>query len=166
MATAEERELELSRIYNRDGCVKASVVVEEASKKRNPLHNEFEWDDQKAAHEHRLSTARRIIRVTPIKADDSPVKQRFVHVKPEPIEGPTAATMEREGYYKPVAVVARNESEYQRALMELLNQVRSIEQTINQLKRAAGKEPQLLPTLMDAMQIAKDTVRAMMHNAA
>lgn len=166
MASQQEKEHELKRIYERDGEVRPSVVVKEAKSRKNPLHNEFEWDDQKAAHQHRLSTARRIIRVTVYRQDDSPAKQRFVHVRPQAIDGPTAATREREGVYKPAKVVASNPGEYERALQEMMRHLRAIERSITELRAAAGEDPQLMPTLQDAMKVAKDTVRLMLNSAA
>jgi hypothetical protein len=37
-------------------------VVTAASEPTNPLHSLFEWDNRKAAHQHRLDTARELIR--------------------------------------------------------------------------------------------------------
>ena len=44
-----------------NGELTAEDVVSEAKKKRSPLHKDFEWDDTKAAHKHRLQTARVLI---------------------------------------------------------------------------------------------------------
>ena len=55
------KEIEKLRKEN-DGRVAAEDVVEAAKAKRNPLHNDFEWDDKVAAQEQRLATARYIMR--------------------------------------------------------------------------------------------------------
>jgi len=39
----------------------AENLLAEASKPSNPAHKHFEWDDAKAAHQHRLDQARRFI---------------------------------------------------------------------------------------------------------
>jgi hypothetical protein len=41
-----------------DGSATAELLVAKAKAKANPLHNEFQWDDQLAAHQHRLWRAR------------------------------------------------------------------------------------------------------------
>lgn len=38
------------------------LLVKESRSKDAPLHQDFEWDDRKAAHEHRIGTAGKIIR--------------------------------------------------------------------------------------------------------
>lgn len=49
---------ELKRLQNLHGTVTPELIVREAEKKRSPLHNIFEWDDEKAAYNHRLQQAR------------------------------------------------------------------------------------------------------------
>jgi hypothetical protein len=44
------------------GSASAENVVAAAKSKRNALHPEFEWDNETAAHEHRLSQARELMR--------------------------------------------------------------------------------------------------------
>lgn len=165
MATREQRSAVLKKIYERDGGVRASVVVEEARPKRSPIHDEFEWDDAKAAHQYRLSTARRMIQVTPIKVDSFHPSQRLVNVPPVVVEGPTAVTNEREGIYKPVIRVAENRNEYERALAQLSSQLHAIDRTISELKAAAGEPVDLLPQLTDALKVAKQTLRMMRQSA-
>lgn len=45
-----------------EGTVTREKIVELAAKKSHPLHPFFEWDDTKAAHEHRLERAYQLIR--------------------------------------------------------------------------------------------------------
>jgi len=164
MADQQTKMAELKRIYARDNKVKASTVLKESTPKKAPLHDEFEWRDEVAAHAHRLQTARRIIRTTPIVIKG--VRQQLVHVPVTPIEGPTAATNDPEGAYKPVSVIAESEADYEAALRQLMTQVRSIEATIATLKAASkGHELELLPQLKDAIGIAKSTIRLMMRAA-
>lgn len=44
------------------GKLQAEDVVTEAQRKESPLHRHFEWSNSKAAHQHRLSQARLLIR--------------------------------------------------------------------------------------------------------
>ena len=53
---------ELERIRKKEGCLVPAVVVDAASKPRNPLHKEFEWDDGEAAIQYRLEQARKMLR--------------------------------------------------------------------------------------------------------
>lgn len=46
----------------REGTITPDAVVEDARNVASPLHDLFEWDDSKAAHEYRLDQARAIIR--------------------------------------------------------------------------------------------------------
>lgn len=43
------------------GTVTADALVEAAQDPAHPMHDHFEWDDAKAAHAHRLQTARGIL---------------------------------------------------------------------------------------------------------
>lgn len=56
-AEVAHEQIELIRKKN-DGSVTADLVVKEAKKKSNPIHECFEWDDTVAAENFRLSTAR------------------------------------------------------------------------------------------------------------
>ena len=71
----------LEGIRNRFGEVTPELVLKEARHKDSVIHNDFQWDDEKAATLYRLDTARRIIRnlrvVSEGEVTDEPV---FVHV--------------------------------------------------------------------------------------
>lgn len=160
MAKAEVRRQELARIYKRDGSVRASVLVKESKPKSAPLHDEFEWDDRLAASEYRLIQGRRIIRTT-VYRDAAGVESRFVNVPSRVVYDPTAQETEREGYYKPIPVVAKCPSEYEAALKQIMRQRAAMEETIRALHRAAkkeGKEVNLVSQLADAMDVVKRTL--------
>lgn len=59
-ASAIGRRLETIRKQHGD-VLKPEHVVADAKAEASPLHAYFEWDNSKAAHEHRLAQARRII---------------------------------------------------------------------------------------------------------
>jgi len=50
------------RKLERNGTLTPEAVVDDAKDPSSPLHAEFEWDDAKAAVEHRMQRARAIIR--------------------------------------------------------------------------------------------------------
>ena len=53
---------ELERIREKHGTLTPENVVKESRRKTAALHDEFEWDDAVAAHEHRKERARVIMR--------------------------------------------------------------------------------------------------------
>jgi len=55
-----------------DGSITADGVVEEAEKEESPIHEEFEWSDSIAAHEHRKYTARTMIRSLHVVREEAP----------------------------------------------------------------------------------------------
>ncbi len=57
------QEIELIRSRSDDGAINPADVVQFAKNPKTALHSQFIWDDSKAAHEHRLDQARRILRV-------------------------------------------------------------------------------------------------------
>lgn len=81
---------EISRIRDDRGLFfTPSDIVEEASPDDAILHPEFEWDDEKAAHEYRKDQARHLIdHVVVVKVDTEPQDfvRAFVSIRTE--EGP------------------------------------------------------------------------------
>jgi len=71
----------LEKIRNEFGEVTPELVLDVAKDKNCSIHDDFQWDDEKAATLYRLDTARRIIRnlrvVSEGEVTDEPV---FVHV--------------------------------------------------------------------------------------
>lgn len=60
---AEVASQELDRIREANGGeLLPADIVKEAAKKRNPLHNEFDWDDKSAANKFREERARGLVR--------------------------------------------------------------------------------------------------------
>lgn len=58
---------EITRIFHTHGESKPHVIVDEARPITSPLHPYFEWNDQKAAEEHRIDQARYILRCIQIE---------------------------------------------------------------------------------------------------
>lgn len=87
-AKVAHKEIETLRAKN-DGSISADQVVSAAAKKRNPIHLCFEWDDQKAAHEHRLQTAREMLRSFVFVREDIQTDrpQRVYEVVRQPQQG-------------------------------------------------------------------------------
>lgn len=86
---ADRKRAELERIRKANGGVlRPADVVHAAKAKSSPLHDYFEWDDGKAAHQHRLEQARLLIRCTVelVGEDEKPVKM-YVSLQSRRAEG-------------------------------------------------------------------------------
>ena len=66
MATAREL---LSALYEREGELTPTLVVEEARPETSPLHQYFEWNDDVAAEQYRRVQASHLIRSVKITFD-------------------------------------------------------------------------------------------------
>lgn len=81
---------ELERIRKEGGGIlRPPAVVEAARDPKNPLHDEFQWDDTEAAHQYRLWQARElIVKVRVVLSDSAPgAIQAFVSLASDRQEG-------------------------------------------------------------------------------
>jgi hypothetical protein len=108
--------------------LQAEDLLDQAENDNNcPVRDEFEWDDQTAAHQHRLETARSILRslkrVYIVKdGKGKPVEEReirvWVHVRP---------TEEDDGGYVRSDAVLKDRDVMLRVLQEALRELRSFQ---------------------------------------
>lgn len=72
---------EVQRLMNERGGLSAHVVLDEARKKRSPLHDHFEWDNDIAAEKFRLEQAKYLLRavVVEVEVDNKPTFIRAFH---------------------------------------------------------------------------------------
>ena len=124
----------VSDLYQQNGGqVKASDLVMAAKPKTSPIHDAFEWDNNKAGHEYRLWQARQWIRQVKVSVDDAPV--RLVHV-------PIRTVGSSEGYYRPVSVIQHDE--FQAAMQETVSKLEAAQVAYEELKSVQpknGKKP-------------------------
>ncbi len=107
------------------GLLSPEVVIDKAANEDNPLHSSFEWDDNKAAHQHRLDQARRLVRVyVEVLAPDTEPVNVFVSLKDD---------RHAEGGYRELGDVLRNKT-----LREIL-----LSQALEELERWRIKYQQL-----------------------
>lgn len=59
-----DSEFGLKLVYEKHGKLTPDFVLQEAADPSHPLHKLFEWDNQRAAHEHRLHQAYQLIRAS------------------------------------------------------------------------------------------------------
>lgn len=122
---------EIQKIYDDNGEVTPSLVLKKAKLKRNPMHDLFEWDDTVAGHEYRLYQSRNYIRQVKVIYEEQ--EQKLVHVTCE-------GNIRKEGKYKPIKSVVRNQSEFERAMSEALSRCRSAERAVKDLQEAVDDE--------------------------
>jgi len=79
---------EVERICAKNGGIATpDAVVAAAKSVRNPLHEEFEWDNAVAAHEHRLNQARSMLRSIKVIREELPDRPHRVY---EVVRGPSS----------------------------------------------------------------------------
>ena len=133
----------INEIYQRDGEVKPSTLLEEARSESSPIHNAFEWDNTKAGHEFRLIQARTWIRKVRIIIEDR--VERLVHV-PRIVFEDVDYQDSNEGYYKPISIVVQEQDEFKAALNSAKASLNSARSAYEDLKRAAREsKPASLP---------------------
>lgn len=124
-AAIEQR---LQEIADRDGHLTADAVIEDAQHPESPLHDQFEWDDAKAAMEARRETARRLIRSVKV------VVRTETHTiaVPRYVRSPDAP--EREQSYSESASLR---SDYDRAMASFAYEVERAEAAIRRAQNVA-----------------------------
>lgn len=125
---------EITRIYQRDGHVKPSIVVQEAQPKDSLLHGYFEWNNKEAANQHRLWQARHLIRVARIVNEDGQQEQ-LAHVPVVKNEDDS-----REGEYKSPSAIVQSVDEYERAMSMAAAKLHGAKRAVQELEAAAGRK--------------------------
>ena len=162
--SADEAAKELDRVYGKHGKITAPILVEESKPKAAVLHNAFEWNDKKAAHQYRLLQGRNIVRcVVAVDEERQESTPAYVHVR---VADESRDPKSREGEYHPVSVVVENVDMFQLALAELEQKVSAAVRAVDGLKRAAekGADPDKLARValaVTALQTAASAVQAL-----
>ena len=110
------------------GVLHASDVVRAARDKRSLLHSRFEWDNNKAAEEHRLWQARQLIAVTVqfVEQTQPPtVAKVFISLMEDRHNG---------GGYRPLELVMASEHGRQSLLEDALNEMRRFQKKYSDLR--------------------------------
>lgn len=72
----------LDAILQRDGVLRLETIVNDAKDPSHSLHSFFEWNDEKAAHKHRLQQARAMVSATKFVAHlHQAASEKVVHVQ-------------------------------------------------------------------------------------
>jgi hypothetical protein len=135
--TSEEKRAILEEIArDHDGLLVPADVVEVASDPEHPLHGEFEWDNDKAAHEHRLWQARVLIHGVRVEIEvhERAVKSVFYVQDPRKPEG---------GGYLAVPRVQTDRELAERVVAGELSRATSAIARAREVSRSLGLESEL-----------------------
>jgi hypothetical protein len=118
---------ELLRIREDRGDITPEIVVEEAASPDSPIHAAFEWDNAAAAHEHRLSQARHLVKSVRLVVDDAKnTIPAFVHV-----------VVNDQRSYQPIELVVQNRTLLESATEQLVGKLDAARQAVEDVQRAA-----------------------------
>lgn len=113
--------MELERIYQDTGKLEPKDIVEASKPEKAPLHDCFEWDDEKAAAKYREHQAQKIIQAVAYVQDIN---------EPEPIR----AFVSVQNEYKPISVVLASVDMSSELLANALRELRTFELKYRQLQ--------------------------------
>lgn len=119
-------------LYDRNGKVSPSELVEAARPKNSPAHDGFEWDNKKAGDEYRLYQARNWCRKIVIRVESAAEPERLVHV-PRIVQDDDV----REGEYQALSVLIERPDEFERALGQASSKVAAAKRALDELYTAA-----------------------------
>ncbi len=136
-ASADVAHKEMERIRKQHGALTAPFLLDEAREKDNPLHEEFTWDNRKAAEQFRLGEARTLIRaIITVESADAPECNSYTLVS-----GDAAETTD----YKPSEVVVQSPDMFADAIGRLSGELESARKSVRdleQLAHATGRDPE------------------------
>lgn len=149
---------ELERIRKQHGAVTPESVVAEARPEDAPLHPTFEWDNGVAGEKYRLIQARTLIRAVQVVTDDEKPTTVYTYVPPPQPAG--------SGEYHPTATIAQQVDRYALALSDAMRFLRSAQDRVDELKRAAGGQPDKVAAITLAAQALTTAEQAIKSLAA
>ena len=126
MEAQEAIQKELDQL-TRDGVLMPEDVVRFAKNPKTALHQQFEWDDSAAAHQHRLEQARAVIRT-------------YVIVEPshssEPVRALVSLTQDRRagGGYRTIKSVLSDQELYAQLLADALNELSAMQRKYSRIR--------------------------------
>lgn len=104
----------------------AETLLEANSSENAPLHNEFEWDDSKAAHSYRLQQARHIINCLVIVPEGQTTNttsvRAFFNIE------------ENSPKYESVNAILQNEDKHQKLLNRAFSELRAFQKKYSTLE--------------------------------
>lgn len=131
---------ELAAIYHQRGALSPTLVVDAARPVDHPLHNRFEWDDNKAGEGFRLTQAARLIRSVRVTYRENEQTGEISRVR----AFVSTAQNDRPSAYLPIEEVAPDPFIHQLVLRDFQRQILALKrqfghlQEYEQMMRAHG----------------------------
>lgn len=147
MSAMRIRARALKELEDRYGKITAEKLVEAARDRRHPLHNDFVWDDKKAAHENRLNTARNIINSTRFIVTHSKKTISTVAYVRDPSAAP-----DKQGYVS-VSRLRTDREAAEEALVQEVSQIAARLERARELAAVLNLEAELNAALEAAMTL-------------
>mgnify|MGYP000981783949 CR=1 FL=1 len=126
----EAARIELERLENEAGALRARDVLDAARNPESALHEYFTWDDTEAAHRWRTEQANNLIRrftVRLVTSDAQPVKMRgYVSLTPDRIPGG--------GVYRSLATVMSSEQLMRQMVRDALRDLAAVKNKYRAVK--------------------------------
>jgi hypothetical protein len=156
----------IQSLYDTNGQVVASQLVEAARPKSHPAHAAFEWDNKRAGDAYRLWQARAYIRVVKVRRAEA--EERLIHV-PRVVTAPSASADEqesREGHYQVPSVLVTRPDEFSRALHQARAKLDAAKRALDELYGAAdatdrADQAALIAQMAKATEMWSDALKAM-----
>jgi hypothetical protein len=148
---------ELDRINNKHGALRPADIVDESRPDDAALHPAFEWNDEIAAEEWRIHTARNIIRSVQVITEENNHQTVYVNVKQS----------NGERNYQPMSVVVNSPDLYAMAVYQFQQRINAAKESLAELENAANKsdadQMQLaaIKIAMQALATASDAVQSL-----
>ena len=137
---------ELIHVQSLYGTITPTHVVDYAEAKDSPLHRYFEWNDKKAADQHRLQQARQLIAsVTVERQKEKPELRAFVNV-----------TKGGERQYLPILEVLDDKKLTMQVLTELEYTIKSFQRKLSTLCTYERKAHEFIGDLSDQLTQFRD----------
>ena len=137
---AERYGKEIDRLTKEHGFVTPKILVEEASSKKSPLHDWFEWNKNKAAEKWLIEQAKYLLRSIEVVVvcEGKPVQTRYmVNVANEEVASvymPIQAVLEDEKLMDDYVAQAFRELESVRSKYEHLLELRELWEKLDEIK--------------------------------
>lgn len=114
MSTMKIKISAIKELEDKHGRTTAELLVKAARNAKHPLHDDFVWDDKKAAHKQRIDTAREIISSVRVLIVRNDIKISCVGYVRDP-----AALPDQQGYVSTVQLRSEREHAEEAILAEI-----------------------------------------------
>jgi hypothetical protein len=132
----------LERLRAKHGGLTAQIVVADARSMRSPLHDDFEWDDERAAHEFRLEQARDMLANVTVRYEQ--------HTEAQPVRAFLVVSVGGENKYESTYTVMSDVALRQQVLIRALRELESWRKRYADLEEFASLFSAIEPVLAAA----------------